>query len=282
MAWVKIDDQFASHPKILKAGPAAAWLYVCGLTYCNRYLTDGFIPAEAVRLLTDLKNPGKEAAKLVNAGLWEIADGGYIVHDYLDWNPSAEQIRSERRAARQRMERLRSARVRANFARTSHEVPRPDADADADADANANSNLESLPGEGGKGGEPTTAAADADAEVDVTPTEAETLRVLKTVPGYRFRHADDLPFIRELAHDFPDVDLLAEVKLWRDSKRDSPLKATSMPRKQLRNWLLKAREIAARRAIAREPPLPGYRDWDEIEAERRAEDERSERRDHAN
>jgi len=161
MPWVKIDDQFASHPKVLKAGPAAAWLYICGLTYCNRYLTDGFIPAQAVRLLADLDDPEEQAAALVNAGLWEVTDGGYMVHDFLDWNPSAEEVRSEREAARERMHKLRSANVRQNFKRTSGEVHRPD----SYSYSNTNESIEHTckPREGVQG-EPLR-AADADAPV---------------------------------------------------------------------------------------------------------------------
>ena len=60
MSWIKIDDQFADHPKVLQAGPLASWMYVCGLTYAGRYLTDGFIPAGQVRKLADVDNATKE------------------------------------------------------------------------------------------------------------------------------------------------------------------------------------------------------------------------------
>ena len=50
MSWIKIDDQFADHPKVLQAGPLASWLYVCGLTYSGRYLTDGWVPSACKRV----------------------------------------------------------------------------------------------------------------------------------------------------------------------------------------------------------------------------------------
>lgn len=96
MAWVKLDDQFPDHPKVVSAGPLAAWLYVCGLTYANRHLTDGFIPAGVVGRLADLKSPNKLAATLVAVGLWEVAEGGYRIHDYLTYQPSADKVRRER------------------------------------------------------------------------------------------------------------------------------------------------------------------------------------------
>ena len=99
MSWVKIDDNFASHPKIVAAGPMAGWLYICGLTYSARYLTDGFIPAKQVRLLADIESPATVAAKLVECGLWEPVDGGYMIHDYLKYNPSGVQVKRDREAA---------------------------------------------------------------------------------------------------------------------------------------------------------------------------------------
>jgi hypothetical protein len=98
MSWVKIDDQFTDHPKIAEAGPLAGWLYVCGLTYCARFLTDGFIPTNAVRRLADVDCPQDLAAKLVAVGLWEDAQGGYQVHDYLEYQPSRERVQSTKEA----------------------------------------------------------------------------------------------------------------------------------------------------------------------------------------
>jgi hypothetical protein len=88
MAWIRIDDMIAHHPKILRAGPVACWLFVAGLAYCARYRTEGFIPAEVVSTLTSSRNYRKLAERLVNAtkpggsaGLWEPVAGGYRVHD---------------------------------------------------------------------------------------------------------------------------------------------------------------------------------------------------------
>lgn len=88
MAWLRIDDTVPTHRKHLKAGPAAAWLWVCGIAYCQRHLTNGFIPIEALPLLGVTKGYEAMAAKLVEAGLFVPAEGGYEVHDYLDLNAS--------------------------------------------------------------------------------------------------------------------------------------------------------------------------------------------------
>ncbi len=101
MAWVKLDDQFFSHPKVQRAGRDARDLYLAGLTYCARGRTDGAIPQEALRLLAamaDIDGWQTAAAKLVEVGLWEPTQGGYMVHDYLDYNPTRERIEEVRKA----------------------------------------------------------------------------------------------------------------------------------------------------------------------------------------
>ena len=52
MAWIRLDDQIAHHPKLLKAG-LSSWLWVCCIAFAQKYLTDGFIPLEAVNTLAD-------------------------------------------------------------------------------------------------------------------------------------------------------------------------------------------------------------------------------------
>ncbi len=66
MVWIRIDDQIAHHPKFMEAGPIASWLWVCGNGYCNKFLTDGFIPAT---VLGRWGTP-RDANKLVEVGLW--------------------------------------------------------------------------------------------------------------------------------------------------------------------------------------------------------------------
>ncbi len=107
MSWVKLDDQFADHPKVLSAGPVAAWLWVCGLAYCARYLTDGLIPTSALKKLADVEDPQSLAAKLVEVGLWDEAEGGWMVHDYHEWQPTGEEVREKRKKSLERMAKWR-------------------------------------------------------------------------------------------------------------------------------------------------------------------------------
>jgi hypothetical protein len=94
MGWVALDDGFFANPKILAAGHAAAGLYAMGLSYCGKYLTDGFIPRAWL-----IGTPKKLAAQLVETGLWEEVDGGYFFPDYEEYNPSREKVEERRQAA---------------------------------------------------------------------------------------------------------------------------------------------------------------------------------------
>lgn len=100
MAWVKLDDAFHAHPKAVRAGLEAVGLYTLSLSYCSHYLTDGYIPAEWVGHQAG-KHTDRLAQRLVDVGFWTVDNGGYRVHDYLDYQPSRERI-LERRAADQR------------------------------------------------------------------------------------------------------------------------------------------------------------------------------------
>jgi hypothetical protein len=91
--WSKLDDAFPDHPKIQAAGPTAAWLFVCGLCYCNRLLTDGFIPLSQARRLADIDDPDAAIRMLVDVGLWQRIEGGYAVHDFLAYNPTRGQVK---------------------------------------------------------------------------------------------------------------------------------------------------------------------------------------------
>lgn len=105
MTWVKLDDQFAFHPKAASAGPEAMWLYVAGLCWCSQHLTDGRIPKATVPILAAVKRT--TAAKLVEVGLWDDHGDAYEVHDYLEFQPSKAKVEADREAARKRQENFR-------------------------------------------------------------------------------------------------------------------------------------------------------------------------------
>jgi hypothetical protein len=127
MPWFRLDDAFHSHPKIIAAGNEAIGLYVrCG-TYAAQHLTDGFIPQRVALLY----GSPELAETLVETKLWRRARGGWQMPDYLDYNPSADQVKQERKSAAERQRRRREVVMSRRDSRVtnavSHTTPtRPD------------------------------------------------------------------------------------------------------------------------------------------------------------
>jgi hypothetical protein len=106
MPYAHLDDRFYGNPKILGTPLPALGLYAVGLSYCNAQLTDGFIPRSVV---VGWRGWAAAAKILVARNLWAEVTEGFHVHDFLDWNPSRQQVLADRAAA---AERKRSSRGR--------------------------------------------------------------------------------------------------------------------------------------------------------------------------
>lgn len=96
MPWVRVDDGFAQHPKVVAAGPLAMAMQIAALCYCNRALTDGYVPRAVARTLLDWEPVGVTADSvidvLVEHGMWEPMNGGYHIHDFTEYQPTKEQV----------------------------------------------------------------------------------------------------------------------------------------------------------------------------------------------
>ncbi len=93
LSWVKLDDSFPDHPKVIGLSVAAKWAYVEALCYCARYLTDGAVPASKAKALGSVKI----RAELFCARLWiDCGDGDVAVHDYLAYNPTRAKVLADR------------------------------------------------------------------------------------------------------------------------------------------------------------------------------------------
>lgn len=94
MGWVRVDDDFYDHPKFLDLSLEAIGLWVALLAWSNRNLRDGAIPHTMIRRFgaDDIL-----VAELVDSGLLERADDGVLViHDYHDFQPSADDVQAKR------------------------------------------------------------------------------------------------------------------------------------------------------------------------------------------
>lgn len=117
MSWFKVDDGFLTHPKVygIKSGPLALWLRAG--VWCAGELTDGAIPDRALR---GLGAKPAHVADLVARGLWEPTENGFVFHDWLDYQPSREQI------LKSRTETLHRVRKHRNSVTNARVTPAPD------------------------------------------------------------------------------------------------------------------------------------------------------------
>ena len=104
MPWFRVDDNLDQHPKADAAGNKALGLWVRAGSYSARLLTEGFIPKAQV---ARLGGSPADAARLVEAGLWEAAPGGYRFHEWEERQPTKVQVEADRAAAAERQRRAR-------------------------------------------------------------------------------------------------------------------------------------------------------------------------------
>lgn len=101
MAWAKLDDQLHGHRKIKRAWKCrpALGLHMMALSYSACYDLDGLVPEEFVEEKLPAKRERDAAvAALVEAGLWEIVDDGWLVHDWDEYNGDAKTREAARAA----------------------------------------------------------------------------------------------------------------------------------------------------------------------------------------
>jgi len=104
MPWVKLDDSTDSHRKVRRAGNEAFGVWTRSLCYSAGGLTDGHIDPEWLEERTGKRAP-KVAELLLVSGLWEPTDDGWMIHDYLDHNPSRAAVLAKRKADSERKPR---------------------------------------------------------------------------------------------------------------------------------------------------------------------------------
>ena len=130
--WVKVDDGFPEHHKVLKAGRllgvdgcgrvAAVWLEA--LCYANRHLTDGFIADDVARRFHLDRNPVQVIRVMASkkVGLFHKKVGGWKIHDYENYQFSKAEIEEKRNKERDRKRRVRDVSART---KTVSAVPDP-------------------------------------------------------------------------------------------------------------------------------------------------------------
>lgn len=117
MSWARLDDRYDDHPKVRavwRRSRAAAALHVHAITYCARHETDGHITRDWIEdRIPNARERDAALEALLDTGLFDAnGDGGFIVHDYLDFNPSRAEASEKRRKDSERKAKGRANRVR--------------------------------------------------------------------------------------------------------------------------------------------------------------------------
>lgn len=114
MTWFKVDDHLHSSKKV-NAIPrrdrlAAIGLWTIAGAWSSQELTEGFIPDYMIERLGGTARLAQvlcEARGGSASGLWLNTPGGFQFHEWLERNPTREQVQSGREAARERQRRAR-------------------------------------------------------------------------------------------------------------------------------------------------------------------------------
>lgn len=131
MSWAKFSDDFWCHPKVAGLSDRAFRLHVTAICWSAALETDGAVPRA---MLAVLRGTAAAARELESAGLWDAAADGWVIHDFLEYNPSRADL-EERRERRARANRENARRRWQQGEGGSHAA----ADANADANWHANS-----------------------------------------------------------------------------------------------------------------------------------------------
>lgn len=188
MPWAKVDDGWWSHPKVLGLSLAARGLWVTALSWSCAQRRDEVPRQLAVMVAED---PDELAGELVAAGLWQVTDRGWRIHD---WAQYQDRSISEKRAEAGRKGGLRSGQSRSKSEPTSKQTKQ---DPGSKREANTEAGAQPVPTQ------PNPAAADGYAEFHTARAAAEVKRRqseglnVKNAGGLRRSVAADPEFIAE-------------------------------------------------------------------------------------
>ena len=111
MTWLKTDDRYPEHRKVRRLTDGAYRLHHTAMCACAKDETDGLVTSEDIADMEHGARLRKYIPALVSAGLWEEIDGGWLVHDFLDYNPSHADLEAKRARDRERQQRHRRTPV---------------------------------------------------------------------------------------------------------------------------------------------------------------------------
>lgn len=123
MTWVRFDDEFPIHRKTAPLDDATYRLHSEAIFWCSRNLTDGHIARDELAAIS-VRAKASRVARLVARGLWHVDPhecasekcpssngGGWVIHDYLQYQPTREKVRAEQAAKAERQRKWMEKRL---------------------------------------------------------------------------------------------------------------------------------------------------------------------------
>lgn len=119
LQWIRLDTSTFDHPKMLYLSEdkqyRAIVTHLAAMTYTGKHGLDGFIPRTALRVIGGLPT---DAKKLVEVGLWHIAEGGWSINGWDEYQVSDDEAKARsdkaRKAAQKRWHGERNGASYAN------------------------------------------------------------------------------------------------------------------------------------------------------------------------
>ena len=102
MPWARFEDDYLSNTKLATLSTSAICLDMATIVHSARELRDGVLTKadiQTVAALIHLKRWESASAELLRVNRWTVGpDGCYLIHDYLEYQPSRDQVLAERAA----------------------------------------------------------------------------------------------------------------------------------------------------------------------------------------
>ena len=107
--YVQLVNGFYDNDKIrdlVRMGRAdSVGVYCMALSLCGDRLTDGFVPRRA--MLSNIGATPEQVQALVDEGMLEEVEEGWLIHDYAEHNRTKEQVLHARADAKERKSKSR-------------------------------------------------------------------------------------------------------------------------------------------------------------------------------
>lgn len=106
MTWAALSDDLIARMQHDELDRDDQLMYVEGLVYAARLLTDGELPSD-LRAFTTHPQAAEAALRLLALDYWRVSAKGYEITDYLKVNRSADQVEKSKERNRVRQQRAR-------------------------------------------------------------------------------------------------------------------------------------------------------------------------------